>query len=405
MAKERAHHLADHVRNPRFQDRLPRISLPDTGERLYFRYETSRGSWSDIAQVIAGTAQFQVAWVPDANSAIVDEAQPVWEALRLSGLGCAGGSALFAPTVYRELEAWLSDPRHNVDRAKAIRAALAENSWARKIDRQPVSVWSAIAGYAMLLGQRRLLACRTASGKTMVGTDPTEKCHTMNVIGNNIGKRAQTLAKKGRKDVESTGALNVNDELLCLSAVTYSLFTGRESVILTADEDLVEIFYKLQWFFDTHYRAFHAARLVAAGSFGEPEQTLDETQGLFDGPLLLYRRQTSHLKEVLPSVYSPVAVNLLYLAPDLIIHRLRFSFEREMVAMLVMRSNTLGRCTDMFDEKNIHIDLGPLKSGLSGLYLGIGKDIGTRFDANGTASFISQLDYLHAVCCQERVAV
>jgi hypothetical protein len=84
------------------------------------------------------------------------------------------------------------------------------------------------------------------------------------------------------------------------------------------------------------------------------------------------------------------------------IHKLGFMFEREMLDMLEMRSKTRGRCTDLFGEENIHVDLGPLKVDLDGLYLGIGRDAGDWTET--TKTFLSRLDAEHALSCQERVA-
>lgn len=170
-------------------------------------------------------------------------------------------------------------------------------------------------------------------------------------------------------------------------------------VILTTDEDFVEIFWKLQWFLDTHYRAYHAAKMVKSGRFGEPDKDIESE--LFDDPLTLYRRQTLHLDEVLPRNFSPARVSVIYVGPKENI-KIGFQFEREMVDMLEMRSRTFGRCTDQFDDANIHVDLGPVKTQLRGLFLGIGRDAGRWVQTDDTRTFLAYLDQEHSLHCRER---
>jgi hypothetical protein len=325
--------------------------------------------------------------------------------LRLAALRSSANSALFTVVVCRELKEWLEKPRHHEDRAAAIRVALSNKTWARKFGLEKSSpILPAILAYARLLGFRRYLARPTAGGLTIFGTDPEKKCQTMNAIGNAVGRRAVGLAKKGRIDAENNREININDELHCLVAICHSLLTGRESVILTADKDFAEVFWKAQWFFDTHYRAYLAAKHVRDGEFGEPVRVLENTHGYFRGPLTIYRRPTAHLLEVLPCVYRSVPVSVVYVTPEKRIHKVGFIFEREMLDMLEMRSKTHGRCTDLFGEENIHVDLGPLTAGLDGLYLGIGRDAGNWVETDHTKSFISLLDHTHAMNCQERHA-
>ncbi len=320
-------------------------------------------------------------------------------------LGSSASSTVFTDVVHHELQEWLEKPRHHENRAEAIRTALTNGTWARKFSLEYTSpILPAILGYVRLIAMRRYLALPTPDGLTMIGSDPENKCDTMNAIGSRLGRRAQGLAKKGRIDAEKDGAVKINDELHCLIAICYSLLTGRESVILTRDGDFKEIFWKAQWFFDTHYRAYLAAKLVKAGKFGKPAKVLENTRGYFDGPLTLYGRHSGQLREVLPSIHRSVPVSIIYVAPDKMLHKIGFIFEREMLDMLKMRSHTGGRCTDLFGEENIHVHLGPLTVGLDGPYLGIGRDAGHWTKTNNTKCFLSRLDEEHAVTCQERVA-
>jgi hypothetical protein len=117
-----------------------------------------------------------------------------------------------------------------------------------------------------------------------------------------------------------------------------------------------------------------------------------------------YSRQSTHLLEVLPIAHRPVAVSVLYMSPENEIHRLGFQFEREMLDMLNVRSRTPDRCTDQFGNKNIHVNLGSLQKGLSGLCLGVGQDAGNWAQTDDTLSFLSKLDQEHSMNYRERVA-
>jgi len=90
----------------------------------------------------------------------------------------------------------------------------------------------------------------------------------------------------------------------------------------------------------------------------------------------------------------------MYVGPDDMVHKIGFKFDVEMLQMLEMRSRTGGRCTDLFDDRNIHVDLAPL--GLEGLYLGIGRDAGDWKEIKGVKFFRSRLDAEHSINCQER---
>jgi hypothetical protein len=84
------------------------------------------------------------------------------------------------------------------------------------------------------------------------------------------------------------------------------------------------------------------------------------------------------------------------------IHMMRFPFEPQMLDVLATRGTTDGRCTDLFGDANIHVDLGPLEQRLDGLYLGIGKDAIRTFETDGICRSLSKLDLEHSLNCKER---
>lgn len=297
---------------------------------------------------------------------------------------------------------WLSDPRHNRDRAHDIKTAMDNDTWIRKFRMGPSHPLNAVLySYTHLLGFRRWLAQPLPDGTTLLGTVAANRSGTMNEIRNKVGARAGGLAKKGRKNAKTGGKINISDEMHCVMAILYALLARRDTVILTADMDYLEIFYKAQWFLDTHYRGWLAAKSIKAGQYGTPAKEIQDDKGYFKGPLTLYRRPTKHMREVLPADQRSVRAGVLYIGPDGGIHLMRFPFELKMLEMLQTRAAT-GRCTDRFDNKNIHIDLGPLKPRLDGLYLGVGADSTIDFKTNGVCSSLGRLDLEHSICCFER---
>jgi hypothetical protein len=305
--------------------------------------------------------------------------------------------------VERELKEWLDDPWREKERANDIRAAMDAGTWIRRFrfgQLGPIDL--AIMGYTHLLGVRRLITQQLSDGATLVGTDPADKSQTMNTIKQRLGERALGLAKKGRKDIEELGVINISDEMHCLMVIVYAIINHKNSLLLTADEDHLEIFYKAQWFFDTHYRAWLAARMIKEGRYGEPVTEFTDTNGYFDGPLTLYRRPTNQLQETLPLAFQPVQAGVVCVTRKNTIRTVIFQFETQMQEMLVTRGATNGRCTDLFGDANVHVDLGSLKPKLDGLYLGIGKDAVVEFETNGIRCLVSRLDLEHAVHCFER---
>lgn len=402
MAKKNP--LVEYLFDPEKRDRPDLISLGHGPERLVYSHFGEPGDWRTVAGFISGLRRWPVTWFPDANVAINDAAAPVWDALRVAGLAAPDGSAALSGVVEAELREWLDDPYRNKERANAIKASLDGSGWIRKFLVSPSHPLNpAMYWYTQLLGFRRGLARACPDGMTLVGTDAADKAATMNAIREKLGGRAQGLAKKGRNDADRTGFVNVSDEMHCMMVILYALTNRRNAMMLTADADHLEIFYKAQWFLDTHYRGWLAARLIRDKQYGDPVKQLEATHGYFRGPVALYRRHTAQMHEVLPPYPGSVRAGLVYVAPDDTLQKVSFPFEFPMLEMLQARSAT-GRSTDLFGESNIHIDLGPLSRDLDGPYLGVGRDAVIRFETNGITSDVSRLDLELSANCMERFA-
>lgn len=401
---KKPNYLFEHFQNPRFRDPKSAI-LPETKpQRLCLDCTEIPGNWHTLATVIRGLSGQNVHYFPDANIAFRPDTDVMWDALRTAGLGIAGGVTALTPVALAEMRAWLSEPHHLKDRAEKINAAIQDGTWLRTIQKPGFPYDNGIWGYVHLLAYRRSLAGPLANGSTFVGTQAADKCETLNAIRNGVGPRAENLAKKGRIDLETKGNINASDELHCLIVIANALLTGEESVIVTADVDFIEVFWKAIWLLDTHYRAWSAAKLVKNGDYGDALGTVDKTSGFFKGPLTLYRRPTDHLREVLPSVYEPVRISVAYVTPHGQIQMLAFNFERQMLEVFKIRGVTNGRCTDLFGLANIHIDLGPLLLGLKHRCFGIGEDEGVVVESMGHKNFLPKLDIVHCIHCKERYA-
>lgn len=396
--------LVDHLWNPANQNSRDPLTVLSDPRRLTYQHEGNPGDWNTVANYIFGPRPWPVMWFPDTNVAILDQAAPVWEAFRKAGLGSPDGVAVLSGVVEGELNEWLADPYRNPDRARAIRDSLRTQRWVRAYrvtpnhPLNPVLLW-----YTHLLGFRRQLACAGPDGRTPVGTDARDKSATMNAIRAQIGPRAQGLAKKGRQSAESSGLVNISDEMHCVMMILYALTTGRDVMMLTADLDNIEIFFKAQWLVDTHYRGWLTARLITEGRYGKPVREFDAPYDHFEGPVTLYKRYSMQMHDVLPSKARGVYAGVLYVAPDGTLQRTRFRFETAILGMIETRNRT-GRCTDLFGDRNIHIDLGPLTPSLDDLYLGVGKDTTISFTIDGIESRIPSLDLIHSVNCQEQRA-
>lgn len=400
--------LRDHLLNREFHDDADNLILRGNPSRLTVSYSESPGNWQTIVQSIMTTAEWPLVWFPDSNVAIRDDTSSVWNAFRLASLQRGDASCLLSACVHSELSEWLVTPRHHANRAREIQSAIEQDSsWIRRLSLSSASSeYAAILGYLRLIGFRRYLARPWShGGPTLVGTDATDKSRTMNAIRDQVGERAVGIAKKGRIDIEKRQAPNLNDEMHCLTAVAHAIRSGQNVVILTSDEDLIEVFWKVQWFIDTHYRAWHVAKLIADGKYGSSTGFLENTRGFFEGPITLYRRRTNQLRDVLPSFFRTVTVVVWYVSPKSRVTKLGFAFEREMQGMLETRSRTKGRCTDLLGHSNVHVDLGPLKDDLKDPSVGVGRDVAYSVQTNDVTVELSRLDVEHALNCRERIAI
>lgn len=174
------------------------------------------------------------------------------------------------------------------------------------------------------------------------------------------------LAKKGAETKNPDNLLT--DETLVYLAMRHGIKTGREVVILSKDEDILEQFYKLQWLLDTHYRAM----LLADGYAAEPSRFVTHPMPTSSDPRLkdvfvgdddvLVKRPLWLIRgpgaSILPLHCRPVIVHCWIVGEKAT--SMAFCAEREMERLLLTKAATGGLNTYRFGERNLHLWLAPL---------------------------------------------
>jgi hypothetical protein len=274
---------------------------------------------------------------------------------------------VIVPPVRRELEPWLaSNGTHPAAKAILDGEPSVEVSGVDPEDRRGLA---ATEYYIELLGFRKKLAIlRLEEFAEEHGRPPDdgEWRGLMARLHGDLGPRGYMLAKKGEKAKNSANLLT--DETLVYLAMKMGIETGREVVILSKDEDVLEQFYKLQWLLDTHYRAMLLADAYAAEpsrfvTHPVPEDCVDlkemfeDNDGLMvERPLWLIR---GHDAPILPPYCRPVTVHCWIVGEKAT--SMVFCAEREMERLLLTKAATGGLNTYKFGEKNLHLLLAPLE--------------------------------------------
>jgi len=281
----------------------------------------------------------------------------IWDAL----LGC-NGCLVIIPPVYLELAPWLaSHPAH-----PAARAVAERNPAIQFLTYEELSAWkvNVLTYYANLLGIRKHLVRAIVWGfEQTFGRQPDEAelAHLKQELHESAGPRAYLLARKGADT--PIGPNFFTDELLvCLAALT-AITTGRETVVLTKDEDVQEQFYKLQWLLDTHYRGMLLADLYAIEPLGFLIHALPEGIPHMDEMFLgvdnvLIERSRHLLDDVLPTMWTPVPISCSIIGTQF--SHMGFVAERGMERLLRIKGTTGGLNTDRLRGRNCHIWLAPL---------------------------------------------
>lgn len=284
----------------------------------------------------------------------------LWDAL-LNG----EGKMIIVPPVRRELDPWLaSNGAHPAARAILDGKSSVEFSGIAPKDRRGLAV---AEYYIELLGFRKKpLLLRLAEFKEEHGRlpDNEERRELMVRLHEDLGPRGYLLAKKGAEAKIPENLLT--DETLVYLAMKAGIVTGREVVILSKDEDVLEQFYKLQWLLDTHYRAMLLADAFAAepsrfathpmskGGADLAEMFEGEDGALVERPLWLIGGPHA---PILPPYCRPVTVHCWIIGE--VVTSMVFCAEMEMERLLLTKAATGGLNTYKFDKKNLHLWLAP----------------------------------------------
>jgi hypothetical protein len=277
------------------------------------------------------------------------------------------GKMVLVPPVRRELDPWLaSNEQHPAARAILDGEPTVAFSGIDSEDRRSKA---AAEYYIELLGLRKKLVTYKIwefEEEHERPPDDRERRALMERLHQDLGSRGYLLAKKGAEVTNLDNLLT--DETLVYLAMKTGIETGREVVILSKDEDILEQFSKLQWLLDTHYRAMLLADAYAAApsrfaTHPMPASSDPRLKDAFigDDDVLVERPQWligGSRAPILAPYCRPVTVHCWIVGRRFT--KLVFCAEREMERLLHTKATTGGLNTYKFGAKNLHLWLAPL---------------------------------------------
>jgi hypothetical protein len=196
---------------------------------------------------------------------------------------------------------------------------------------------------------------------------------------------------------------NATDESLVYLAAEHALSKGSPTVILTKDQDVVEQFYKLWWFLDTHYRGMLMAKEYERDPLRYPHLRLPDgprQREVFDPTNgFLLERGTERMQAVLPSRFSFVSVECWLIGKAMT--RLTFGAEMRMHDVIKVKGATGGLVSDGLLGRNLHPWLAPLP--LETRLRSCAAIVHDRsVNVRGTRANIGMLDIHHSMLSLER---
>ena len=359
---------------------------------------TDTGGWEKVAEMILSDVDTPVLWVPDTCVKINPVANCFWEAAREAHSISFRPQVLLTEPIKRELSEWINDPRDRPDLAKAVRESIDTGSgFLRYTGRTDIAGDLAYAfnSYLYMTSIRRYLGIPNDEGKMLPGADPNNLSLTMSKIAEQFGPIAQGFARAGHKDVARNGVLNINDESMVVLSFFWAIQNENPICLVTTDRHVFNIFFKLQCMVDLHYRSYLAASLAAGGYYGSStEYPAEKSNEHFSGVCELYPQKTPHFDEVLMPREKHFSIELILVQHDGALNYLKYTVEPEIKHMLLTRSRTSGRNTELFGDRNFYVDTG----GFTGEMLGhmcVALDI--MFETNVLNLSIPRLDVSFAI--------
>lgn len=273
------------------------------------------------------------------------------------------GRVTITEDVRDELSPWIETHPNHI----AARAVQNGEPWVRIVRAGGFNkaLQSALVYYVNLLARRRLpLIIEHEMFADKHGREPTEgEFRKLRIdLSQLLGPRGYMLAKKAFEERHAQPRFT-DESLVCLPFVT-AIVTGRETIILTKDEDVFEQFFKLQWLLDTHYRGMLLAKYFQAhpSSFAQhafPRTDDPRVDQLFTPEKrVLIERSPELLEQILPRKCDPVMIYCWVLGERL--SQFAFCAERGLEDVLLMKARTGGLNTDRLNGQNCHIWLSPL---------------------------------------------
>lgn len=310
-------------------------------------------------------------------------------------------SILVPPLVQLELEPWLNDPRKNsyfhAEYASAVSGSHKSIKFLPKLNLEdPIDRGACY--YIRLLGFRKEVLS-FAEGKL-------SKTNGISPAPEDIDRWAQklvqsrgfVLAKKGALDAEKPNWLA--DEATVVRAAISAINSGRETVILTRDNDLLEQFYKLMYMLDTDYRGMLLADAYATQPLNFIQRPVSDS---FAGAFHIEDARLLHMpvggdERVLPSKFCWV---MLYVdvfggeGYEQKLTHLAFCAEKEMIDVVRMKGMAGGKNTNRFGAMNFRRAINPYLTELLGSFCILAKDK-SFYDSQGLTWGVTDIEYVIA---------
>lgn len=290
------------------------------------------------------------------DTSIIDFAAPseLWD------IFLADGNAYLIPSVVDELVQWLErHPDHPMSAPVLQKSRRLQFVTSR--DFAP-SVLDGIHFYLNLLMRRKqVMRATELTLKRELGRHPTVD-EVRQDVQRNLGERAYLIGRKIKN--AKLKELSHADEGLVTIAFAHAVRTGRPTIILTRDQDVVEQLYKLTVLIDFDYRSMLLANsyLLDFASYRPQPLALDEVwlrEAFVDSPNnVQFERQPGLEDSILPPAFEFVAVSCIRVS-DAITH-LSFGAEEKMEETLEVKGRTGGLNSDKLGTRNCHFSLWPL---------------------------------------------
>lgn len=287
------------------------------------------------------------------------------------------------PSVLYELQDWIRTPRCNEGFREDVIAALTGGCPRITVidfNRFAFNTRHAAQYYIRLLGLRKVYPVMVREKLEEQGTPFTEK-DVEQICQKDLQDRGWRIAKKAMGAGHKTNMLA--DEELVVWCILCALLTGVDTVILTRDSDVLEQFYKALYLIDTHYHSMLIGDAYALHPWLFRHEALGASlawmreafQGEDDSLIQLPKEYETAF---LPSVFHPVTISCWMLRgrpPTLGCSSLSFIAEREMQAILDVKTITGGLNTHRLHGRNCHICPAPNHQHIFGGWGIISKDV------------------------------